>query len=204
MRARARFLSCLCLSGILLAGCASAPTHEEIQATFNEGLKDYDAGNYQAAYDKWKTIQNVDLAALRNIALMLRKGEGVAKDPKAAQGLMEQAAAAGLVTAQADLGDMLLKGEAGKPDPHAALPWLEAAAQAGHPVAAFEVGQIYEQGAAGKKDLELARKYYGIAAAAGIAGAAERLKTLLPEAPPARHVQAEPLNLPPALRREQQ
>jgi len=181
MRARTPFLSLVCVLGALLSACAGAPTAGEIKATFDSGLKDYDSGDYTSAYRKWKTINNVDVAAMRNTAVMLRKGQGVPKNPKAAQDQMEQAANAGLVTAQADLGDMLLNGEAGPPDPKAAAPWLALAAEAGHPIAAFELGKLYEQGSGVKQDSEAARKLYQQAAAAGDKDAEERLKALPPE-----------------------
>ncbi len=174
----------LCLCAALLAACASVPSHEEIQAGFNAGLKDYDAGDYKAAYETWEKIDDYDLAALRNVAIMLRKGQGVAKDPKAAQQRMELAAQSGLVTAMADLGDMLLKGEARPPDPAAAARWLERATEGGHPIAAFQLGQLYEQGSGVPKDIETARRLYQIAAAAGVKGAAERLAALPPPVPP--------------------
>jgi uncharacterized protein len=174
-------LACLC--GAVLCACVSPTSHEEITAAFDAGVKAYDAGDYKTAYAKWKSIEEVDLAAMRNLALLLRKGQGVKKNPKAAREMMLVAAEDGLVTAQADLGDMLLKGEAGKPDPAAAAPWLEQASQAGHPRAAFELGQLYEQGSGVKKDIERARKLYRQAADAGVKEAEEALKTL-PPAPP--------------------
>jgi uncharacterized protein len=180
MRARTPFLSFVCVLGALLSACASTPTAEQIKTTFDAGLKDYDSGDYAAAYQKWKTINDIDVAAMRNTAVMLRKGQGVPKNPKAAQDKMEQAADAGLVTAQADLGDMLLNGEVGPPDPKAAAAWLALAAQAGHPVAAFQLGELYEQGTGVKQDIETARKLYQQAAAAGVKDAEERLKTLPP------------------------
>jgi uncharacterized protein len=170
----------VCLCGMLLGGCVSPSSHEEIAATFDAGVTAYDAGDYQTAYAKWKTIENVDLAAMRNLALLLRKGQGVKKDPKAALKMMQVAAEDGLVTAQADLGDMLLKGEAGKPDPEAAVPWLEKAALAGHPLAAFALGQLCEQGSGVKRDIERARKLYRQAADAGVKDAEEALKKLPP------------------------
>jgi TPR repeat protein len=170
------------------------PTGEEIKTTFDAGVKDYDSGNYKDAYDKWSSIDEVDVAAMRNVALMLRKGEGVDKDPKAAMEKMQQAADAGLVTAQADLADMLIKGEAGPPDPKAAVPWLVSAAQAGHPIAAFKLGEMYEQGTVVTQNIEQARKFYKIAATAGVKGAAERLRAL----PPAPGTAA--VSPPPALR----
>lgn len=188
-----------CVLSAALCACAGTPTGEQIKATFEDGLKAYDAGDYKAAYQKWESIDDVDVAAMRNIALMLRKGEGVAKDPKAAQKQMELAAYAGLPTAQADLADMLLNGEAGPPDPKTAASWLSMAAQAGHPVAALKLAKLYEAGTGVDKDIETARKLYQLAAAAGVEEAAQRLKALPPEHPPARHVSA-PLGTPPALR----
>lgn len=182
MRARIPSLIGLCLCGALLSGCASAPSHEEMQSSFAAGLKEYDAGNFKGAYDQWHKIDDYDLAAMRNVALMLRKGQGVEKDPKTALKMMGQAAVAGLVTAQADLGDMLLKGDAGTPDPRAAAPWLARAAEGGHPVAAYQLAQLHEFGTGVPKDLTLARQLYEAAAKAGVAAAAERLATL----PPAR------------------
>jgi len=200
MRACRPFLFIVCVLGAVLCGCASTPTADQIKAAFDAGLKDYDSGNYEAAYQKWKTIEDVDVAAMRNIAIMLRKGEGVAKNPKAAEAMMEQAADAGLVTAQADLGEMLLDGEAGTPDPKAAAQWLAEAAQAGHPIAALRLGVLYEQGNGVKKDIDAARKLYKQAAAAGLKEAEDRLKTLPPEPAPAAQVVAAPLGPPPALR----
>ena len=198
MRARYLFLLFGCVLSVLASACASQPTSDEIKATFEAGLKDYDSGDYAAAYDKWKSIDDVDVAAMRNVALMLRKGQGVAKDPKAAQKMMEQAAYAGLVTAQADLGDMLLNGEAGPADPRTAADWLASAAAAGHPIAALELGELYEQGNGVEKNIETARKLYQRAAAAGVKEAEERLNALPPA--PAAHAQANPVPPPPQLR----
>lgn len=165
-----------------------------MQSTFAAGLKEYDAGNYKGAYDQWHKIDDYDLAAMRNVALLLRKGQGVEKDPKEALKMMGQAADAGLVTAQADLGDMLLKGDAGPPDPTAAAPWLARAAEGGHPLAAYQLAQLHEQGTGVPKNLTLARRLYEAAAKAGVAGAAERLAAL----PPARvSVTPKPLDVSP-------
>ncbi len=166
-----------------LAACASDPTDSPVamKATFDAGLKAYDAGNYAEAFKTWSTIQEVDLAALRNVAVMLRTGKGVEKNPAKAEVLMQQAADAGLFTAQADLGDMLLKGEAGPPNPKAAAVWLALAALAGHPLAAYELGQLYEQGTGVEKNLETARSLYKAAAKGGVTEASQRLGALPPE-----------------------
>lgn len=172
----------------LLTACASSPDGAEMQATFNAGLTQYDAGNFSAAYQTWHDIEDVDLAALRNVAIMLRKGQGVEKDLKAARIKMERAANAGLVTAQADLGDMLVNDE--PRDVAAALPWLARAAAAGHPLAAFQLGKLYESGDGVPKNLIVARQLYQGAAAAGVEDAAKALQNLPPAPPPSPAVQS--------------
>ena len=152
----------LCLWGAFASACASDPA--AMKQTFDLGLKAYDSGDYPKAYQTWTSIEDVDLAALRNVAVMLRTGKGVAQNPQRALELMERAAEAGLPTAQADLADMLIKGEAGPPDPKAA----------------FELGKLYEAGTGVEKNIEAARRLYRIAAAAGVADAAQRLAALPP------------------------
>jgi TPR repeat protein len=168
---------------LLLAGCASAETSDSLKATFDSGVAAYDAGDYPTAFKIFSAIDDEDLAAMRNVALMLRKGQGVAKDPQAAEEMYQRAADAGLPTAQADLADMLLKGEAGPPDPKRALPLLEAAAAADHPIAEFELGEMYEKGELVPKNLTVARNLYAAAAAHGMDEAKARLDALGAEPP---------------------
>ena len=168
---------------LLLSGCASAETGESLKATFDAGVAAYDAGDYSTAFKTWSSIDDEDLAAMRNVALMLRKGQGVEKDPRAAEDMYQRAADAGLPTAQADLADMLLKGEAGPPDPQRALPLLQAAAAADHPIAEFELAQMYEKGELVPKNLSVARNLYAAAAAHGMEEAKTRLDALGPEPP---------------------
>jgi TPR repeat protein len=168
----------LCLA---LVGCA-APNHAELSAAFDRGVAAYDAGRFEEAYRIWSSIQDQDLAAMRNVAMMLRRGEGVKQDPKAAEAMYLQAAQAGLPTAQADLADMLLKGESGPPNPKAALPLLQSAARAGHPLAQYELAELYETGAVVPKDLAVARGLYAAAADRGVKQARDRLAAL--SAPP--------------------
>lgn len=164
----------------------AARTGPEIAAVFDSGVAAYDAGNYEQAFKIWWDLQFEDVAAMRNVAMMLRKGQGVQRDPRRAEMIYERAAKAGLPTAQFDLADMLLKGEAGDPDPKAALPLLRAAAKANHPMAQFQLGWIYESGANGlvPVNLELARELYAAAAARGVKDAADRLAVIGPPSPP--------------------
>ncbi len=193
----------LLICAVGLAGCAGV-TSQQLSTTFDQGVKAYDAGDYPAAYKIWSSIDEYDLAAMRNVGMMLRTGQGVAKNPKKAEDLFEVAAEAGLPTAQADLADMLLKGEAGKPDPARALPLLEAAAAANHPVAQYELAQMYETGQGGlvPKDMGVARRLYAAAASHGMKDAQARLDALGPDpaAPvtPAPMTPAPPGPVPPA------
>jgi TPR repeat protein len=198
MRNRLAILLC----ALFLAGCAGK-TGADLKTTFDLGLRYYDGGDYADAYKIWHTIDKYDLAAMRNVAMMLREGKGVAKDPKAAEDLLQTAADAGLPTAQADLADMLMKGEAGPPDYKDALPLLAAAAAANHPVAQFKLGQLYETGWPGMvpQNTTVARRLYAAAAGHGMKAAQERLDGLGPEpaaAAPQAAPAAPPAPFPPA------
>ncbi len=173
---------CLCLA---LTACA-AESGAQLALTFDSGVAAYDAGDKARAFAIWNRISSQDLAAMRNVAMMLRKGDGVKQDAQAAADMYRQAAEAGLPTAQADLADMLLKGEIGPPNPKAALPLLQAAAAANHPIAQYQLGLMYETGQDGvvAKDLDAARTLYASAAGRGMAQAAERLKALGPPTVP--------------------
>jgi TPR repeat protein len=168
-----------------LTGPAFARTGAEIAAVFNSGVTAYDAGDYRKAFEIWWDLRYEDVAAMRNLGMMLRKGQGVEKDPKQAEELLLRAAQAGLPTAQADLADMLLKGEAGPPDLGAALPLLQAAAAAHHPLAQFQLGELYETGAPPlvPQNLEVARQLYAAAADHGMKEAADRLRVVGPPTP---------------------
>jgi TPR repeat protein len=176
---------CLTLTA---GGCASAQSGPQLAAVFDSGVAAYDARDYAKAFKIWSSIQDEDLAAMRNVAMMLRRGQGTAKNPKKAEEIYAVAAEAGLPTAQADLADMLLKGEAGPPNPKAALPLLSAAAAANHPVAQYELAQMYETGEGGlvPRDMNTARNLYAAAARHGLKEAAERLRQLGPPVPAAR------------------
>src|ERR1700761_6774767 len=164
---------------------ALARDSADIKAQFDAGVAAYDAGDYPKAFKLWWDLQFEDVAAMRNVAMMLRKGQGTTKDPKKAEEIYERAADAGLPTAQADLADMLLKGEAGPPDLEAALPLLQAAAAANHPVAQFELGELYETGAPPlvQQNIEVARQLYAASAGHGMKEAGARLAALPPPAP---------------------
>jgi TPR repeat protein len=172
---------CACLA---MASAAQARTAAEIATVFDSGVAAYDAGDYEKAFKIWWDLRFEDLAAMRNLGMMLRKGQGTQKDPARAEEIYLRAAEAGLPTAQADLADMYLKGELGPPDLGRALPLLEAAAAANHPIAQYELGQFYETGAPPlvPQNLEVARQLYASAASHGMKEAAARSAYLGPSA----------------------
>jgi TPR repeat protein len=169
-------------TAILLCTCVSFANADNLEGptkpTFVKGLAAYDAGNYEDAYAIFSSIEDQDLAAMRNVAFMRRRGQGTKRDPKGAEEMYERAAKAGLPTAQADLGEMLMNGEAGKPDPASAAVWLALASAAHHPLAEFELGELYEAGSGIGQNLRQARTLYVDAAARGVPGAKERLASL--------------------------
>lgn len=172
------------LLGLTAAGCATE-TGDSLKTAFDAGVAAYDGGDYAKAYQIWSSIADDDLAAMRNVALMRRKGLGTPKDPKGAEEMYARAAEGGLPTAQADLADMLIKGEAGPPDPARALPLLQAAAAADHPYAEYELAQFYETGELVPKNITMARRLYAAAASHGMKEAETRLAQLGPAPPTA-------------------
>jgi TPR repeat protein len=156
-----------------------APPTPGDQQMFRQGTDYYDRGDYAHAYQVFAWLaEHDDVAAMRNVALMKRKGQGTPRDPQGALEYLKEAADAGLTTAQADLGEMLLEGEAGPPDPQSALPWLEAAAAMHHPRAEFLLAEVYERGQAVPRDVTKAEQLYAEAATRGVPQAAARLELL--------------------------
>ena len=163
---------------------AQARTSQEIAADFATGVAAYDAGDYEKAFKVWWELRFEDLAAMRNLGMMLRKGIGTPKDAKRAEEIYLRAAEVGMPTAQADLADMYIKGDLGPPDLAAALPLLARAAAANHPGAQFQLGEFYETGAPPlvPQDLEKARELYAAAARSGMPEAIARSQFLGPPA----------------------
>lgn len=176
MRQRAGWI--VVLVWMAVAGNAMALGGAELSAEFDRGLKAYDAKQYPAAFQIWWQIKDADLAAMRNVALMLRKGLGVPKDPRKAEGILRTAAATGMSNAQVDLAEMYLNGETGPPRPKRALPLLKRAANAGHPLGQYLLGQMYEDGNGVPKDINRAAELYISSARGGLEEARERLASL--------------------------
>jgi hypothetical protein len=70
-------------AGLALCACFASPAAEargsaEIAAVFNAGVAAYDAGDYEKAFQLWWDLRFEDIAAMRNLGMMLRKGQGTA------------------------------------------------------------------------------------------------------------------------------
>ncbi|MBX3508262.1 tetratricopeptide repeat protein [Parvibaculum sp.] len=160
------------------------PSAAENAARFNRGVAAYDAGDFTRAFEIWLPIaQENDLAAMRNVALLLREGKGVEKDPQRALYFFERAGRAGLVSAQVNTAFMYLNGEGTAQDYKTASFWFHAAAVAGVPAARYNLGVLYERGLGVERDPARALAWYALAAQAGHELALKRLTELVPSLP---------------------
>ena len=106
----------------------------------------------------------------------------VAAMPAALPQGLHDAAAAGDVNAQFELGLRLIEGRGVAKDPHAAAQWLEQAAAHDLPIAQYRLGALYEKGIGVARDSQLAMSWYGKAATAGNARAMHNLAVMNAEA----------------------
>ena len=161
-----------------------APTEAEQRARFDEGVTAYDAGDFSKAYEIWLPLaQRDDLAAMRNVALLLREGRGVERDPARALYFYERAARGGLVAAQLNTAFMYLEGDGIEQDYKTASFWFHAAAIAGVPAARYNLGVMYEKGLGVEQDPARALAWYALAARVGHEQALQRLTLLVPSLP---------------------
>lgn len=162
----------------------SRPSSAEKSERFDEGVAAYDVGDYAGAFDIWLPLaQNDDLAAMRNVALLLRQGKGTSRDPERALYFYERAGRGGLVSAQVNAAFMHLDGDGIPQDYKQASFWFHAAAIAGVPVARYNLGVLYERGLGVDRDPARALAWYALAAQAGHQKALERLTLLVPSLP---------------------
>ncbi|NIJ42584.1 hypothetical protein FHS78_002886 [Parvibaculum indicum] len=155
------------------------------EARFQRGVKAYDEGDYAAAFRDWLPLaQRDDLAAMRNVALLLRKGLGTERDPERALYFYERAAEAGFAPAQLNAAFMYLEGDGIPRDYKKASFWLHLSAVAGAPIAQYNLGVMFEKGLGVSRDLPRAMGWYALAARQGHSMALGRLAQLVPTLPP--------------------
>lgn len=187
------FLLGLALAAMMLGGTPlahAAPVAVLSDATplpppserFQQGVAAYDKGDFAAAYGIWLPLaQQADLAAMRNVALLLREGKGVARDPKRALWFYEEAGAKGFTLAQINAAFMHLNGDGVPKNLEAAAFWFHSAARANSPIAQFNLATMYETGQGVTKDIAKALGWYALAARSGSQPALDRLAILVPE-----------------------
>lgn len=150
-------------------------------ARFLEGVTAYETGDFKRAFDIWLPLaQGGDLAAMRNVGLLLRKGEGTPRDPARALWFYEEAGGKGLALAQLNAAFMHLEGDGVPKNAEAAAFWFHAAAIAGSPIAQYNLAVMYERGSGVEKDLPRALAWYALAARSGNVLALDRLAVLVP------------------------
>ena len=151
---------------------------------FDDGVAAYDTGNFKKAFEIWLPLaQRDDLAAMRNVATLLRQGKGVARDSERALYFYERSGRAGLVSSQVNSAFMYLDGDGIAQDYRKASFWFHAAAVPGVPVARYNLGVMYERGLGVEEDPARALAWYTLAARSGHAGALDRLAVLVPHLP---------------------
>ena len=166
----------LLVACLMLGACATNIVAEKA-SRFDEAVAAYDAGDFATAYQIWDALaREDDLAAMRNVAQLLRHGRGVEKDTARAFKLYTEAAEKGLVTAMANLGDMYLAGEGVERNPQAAAAWYARAASAGLSLAQWKLAEMYERGDGIPIDAQRARSLLERAARNGYAPAQEKLQ----------------------------
>ena len=148
---------------------------------FREGVEAYDRGDFETAFKIWLPLaQQSDLAAMRNVALLLREGKGTARDPVRALWFYEDAGAKGFALAQVNAAFMHLEGDGVPKNLEAAAFWFHAGARAGSPIAQYNLAVMYERGTGVEKDMPKALGWYALAARSGSTPALDRLALLVP------------------------
>lgn len=148
---------------------------------FLKGVEAYDGGDFKHAFEIWLPLaQGGDLAAMRNVALLLRTGKGTDRDPKRALWFYEEAGSKGFGLAQLNAAFMHLTGDGVPKNLEAAAFWFHAAALSGSPIAQYNLAVMYERGQGVEKDLPKALGWYALASRSGSKLALDRLAALVP------------------------
>ncbi len=167
----------------LLAGCvfwAICVVATPASADFDSGVRAYDRGDYETAFEAWMPLaRDDDPAAQRNIAHLYRFGLGVAQDFKEAAYWYREASEMGLSGAQANLAIMYLRGQGLPADAERAGYWFGRAAVAGHAISRYNLGLLYLRGEGVDRDEARAMGWFHLAAKSGHRQALEALSKLV-------------------------
>jgi uncharacterized protein len=112
-----------------------------------------------------------DAVAQRQLGMMYRQGDGVAKDYNQAFKWFLKAAEQGDAAAQTNLGIMYKEGSPVDFDENAAFNWFSKAAEQGDPIAQQNMGLMYAQGVIFPKDYALSYMWLNLSASQNNAAA---------------------------------
>lgn len=166
----------------LLAGCGQSPDPQQTirDNYFYGGLAAFQENQPDEAARQWRRAAELgDGEAARNLGHLYRLGRGVPADGQMAAAMYRQAVAAGVVSAEYNLGMLYLKGGEGlAPDRDEGLKYLGQAAEKGYGPAKEELRKVSAMTAAPSPPPE-------IAPPPGVpADAVSPSPAITPEAPP--------------------
>jgi len=191
-RTRGHLFSALCalaalnVAGVSIVGVGGAAAQEQsfdsrettlpppieayvpTQEAFDKGVAAYEAGDYAQAFEVWLSLAHKrDLAAMRNVGHLLRKGLGVERDPERALWFYEQAGDYGYPPAMVNAGQMLRTGDGVPADPKGAARWFYRAAKLGDANGMVLLARMLEAGEGVSRDAQAAEAYYRAASRLG-------------------------------------
>jgi TPR repeat protein len=161
------------LAAILAVALPAIPA----RADFDSGVRAYDAGDYEAAFQIWLPLaRDGDSFAQRNLGHLYRLGRGVPQDFGVAANWYRRASDQGLVRAQANLANMYLRGQGVEQDTERAAAWFHRAAVAGHTISQFNIGLLFDKGLGVQRDPAKAMGWFLAASEGGHEKARELLE----------------------------
>lgn len=148
--------------------CSAGPL-EDGHAAFN-------SKNYSEAYRLWLPLAtNGDAEAQYNLALLLMKGMGVAKDERKALEWFHKAAHQGMTDAMYNIGVMFYEGKGAYRSDQSAIEWWQLAADGGNANGQYNLGVMYAFAIGIKQDTAKALALWQASAKQGHADAIDML-----------------------------
>jgi TPR repeat protein len=142
--------------------------HTAWSGDYEDGVAAIERKDYATAFVKFRSAAlQGDAVAQYNVAIMYRKGEGVAQDYKEAVRWYQSAAQQGIAKSQFNLGIMYEQGWGVAKDYKEAVRWYRLAAQQGVARSQYNLGVMYGLGQGMAQDYVRAYMWLNIAAIAG-------------------------------------
>ena len=154
-------------------------TNSASSIELDEGLKAYNAGDYETALRVFKPLAEQGIARAQFIlGLMADSGEGIVKDQRQAAKWYQLAAEQGSSDGQYNLGYMYENGKGVRQDYEEAAKWYQLAAEQGSVYSQVSLGYLYSFGEGVRKDKVYALMWFNLATFQGYKEAAEAKKTI--------------------------